>query len=72
MMPFFCLVFAWSGLEQSTNGQVHLNGKLVSGTQKDIGFISQEGDLLTWCPVLANVSLGLEIATYWLGACCLF
>lgn len=50
-----------AGLDRPTNGMVHLNGGKVSGPQKNIGFVSQEGDLLPWRTVLDNVALGLEI-----------
>jgi NitT/TauT family transport system ATP-binding protein len=50
-----------AGLDRPTNGQVHLNGGQVNGPQKDIGFISQEGDLLPWRTASDNVALGLEI-----------
>ncbi len=50
-----------AGLDQPTAGQICINGHSVTGPQKDIGFLSQEGGLLPWRRVLDNVALGLEI-----------
>jgi len=50
-----------AGLDRPTSGQVYLNGGEVTAPRKEVGFISQEGDLLPWRMVLDNVALGLEI-----------
>jgi NitT/TauT family transport system ATP-binding protein len=50
-----------AGLDRPTAGRVCVNGGEVTCPPKDIGFVSQEGDLLPWRRTLANVALGLEI-----------
>jgi NitT/TauT family transport system ATP-binding protein len=50
-----------AGLDRPDSGHVRLDGREVDGPAPDIALVSQEGDLLPWRRVLANVALGLEI-----------
>lgn len=50
-----------AGLESPTTGRVFVDLAHVNGPPKDIGLLSQEGDLLPWRKVLDNVALGPEI-----------
>jgi len=51
-----------AGLESSDRGRVTIGDRLVSGTGREIGYITQEATLLPWRTVLSNVELGLEFA----------
>ncbi|HNQ89351.1 MAG TPA: ABC transporter ATP-binding protein [Verrucomicrobiota bacterium] len=50
-----------AGLEEPTGGEVRFEGGLSDGSNSNLGFISQEGDLLPWRTAIDNVALGLEI-----------
>ncbi|MBP7276406.1 MAG: ABC transporter ATP-binding protein [Kiritimatiellae bacterium] len=50
-----------AGLDRPTEGRIRVDGVEHTGARPDIGFVSQEGDLLPWRRVWANVALGLEI-----------
>ena len=50
-----------AGLETPTRGTVSVARQVVSGPRRDVALVSQEGDLLPWRRVGANVALGLEI-----------
>lgn len=50
-----------AGLDRPTCGEVLVEGRAVVGPRKDIGFVSQDHDLLPWRRVWQNVALGLEL-----------
>lgn len=49
------------GLDNPTSGRISLQGNNTASTVRNIGFVSQHGDLLPWRRVIDNVALGLEI-----------
>ncbi len=51
-----------AGLERADRGRVTIGDRVVSGTMREIGYITQETTLLPWRTVLSNVELGLEFA----------
>lgn len=51
-----------AGLEPPDRGRVTIGDRVVSGTMREIGYITQESTLLPWRTVLSNVELGLEFA----------
>lgn len=50
-----------SGLLTPTSGSILLNGEVVTGTSKKIGYMLQRDHLFEWRTILQNVLLGLEI-----------
>jgi NitT/TauT family transport system ATP-binding protein len=52
-----------AGLEDSTSGQVLLDGKQVSGPGPDRGMVFQGYTLFPWLTVIKNVMFGLELCT---------
>lgn len=50
-----------SGLLQSEDGTILIDGKPVSDTNGSIGYMLQKDHLLEWRTILSNVALGLEI-----------
>lgn len=50
-----------AGLDRPTSGRVIFDGQPAGESSRDVGFVSQEGDLLPWRRVQGNVALGLEI-----------
>jgi NitT/TauT family transport system ATP-binding protein len=49
-----------AGLDQPSSGEVQHHGRPVSGVNTDLGYITQDDNLLPWRTLLANVELGLE------------
>jgi len=49
-----------AGLESPDRGRVIIGDRVVRGTMREIGYITQESTLLPWRTVLSNVELGLE------------
>ena len=49
------------GLESSSGGTAHLDGKLIDGPGRDRGFVFQQDNLLPWRNVLSNAEIGPEI-----------
>ncbi len=50
------------GLLKSNEGKITLNGKLVSGPNKDCAMVFQSHSLFPWRTVLDNITYGLELA----------
>ena len=48
-----------AGLDQPTQGEVHVKGDLVTQPRRDVGFIFQRDALLPWKTLRDNVSLAL-------------
>ncbi|MDB5642474.1 MAG: transporter ATP-binding protein [Hyphomicrobiales bacterium] len=51
-----------AGLESADEGGIFLNGKRVSGPDRDRGFVFQNDSLLPWRNVFDNTVVGLELA----------
>jgi NitT/TauT family transport system ATP-binding protein len=49
-----------AGLDSPDQGRVAVGDRVVGGTMREIGYITQEPTLLPWRTVLSNVELGLE------------
>ncbi|WP_263069166.1 ABC transporter ATP-binding protein [Enterobacter huaxiensis] len=47
------------GLEETTQGEIHISGKRVTGVGKERGIVFQEPRLFPWLSVIDNVMLGL-------------
>lgn len=50
-----------SGLLTPTGGSIAINGKPVSGTSTEVGYMLQKDHLFEWRTILENVFLGLQI-----------
>jgi len=50
-----------SGLLTPTSGEIIINGRQVSGTSYEVGYMLQKDHLFDWRTILENVLLGLEI-----------
>lgn len=51
-----------AGLMPHYDGEILLDGRLVSGTSRDIGVVFQDSSLFPWRSVSKNIEFGLEIA----------
>jgi NitT/TauT family transport system ATP-binding protein len=50
-----------AGLLQPSDGEVRLEGELVTAPKRRVGFIFQESNLMPWRSTLENVALPLEL-----------
>lgn len=50
-----------AGLLQPSTGNIAINGREISGTNEDVGYMLQKDYLFEWRTILQNVMLGLEI-----------
>lgn len=50
-----------SGLISPTEGEVLVDGEIVAGTSRKIGYMLQKDHLFEWRTILQNIRLGLEI-----------
>jgi NitT/TauT family transport system ATP-binding protein len=50
-----------AGLSPVDAGHVEFRGRLVTSVNTDIGYITQDSNLLPWCTVLENIQLPLNI-----------
>lgn len=50
-----------AGLTGATRGEVHLNGRAVTGPRRDIGYVFQRAALLEWRTVRGNILLQAEM-----------
>jgi NitT/TauT family transport system ATP-binding protein len=51
-----------SGLMPPTEGTVELDGKLVQGVTRDIGYVTQQHNLMPWRTLADNVAFPLQVA----------
>jgi len=51
-----------AGLEPASSGKVELDGRAVTGSGGDRGFVFQTDNLLPWRTVFANAIIGREVA----------
>ena len=51
-----------AGLEPASAGEVRLDGRAISGSGGDRGFVFQTDNLLPWRTVFANAIIGREVA----------
>ncbi|MGE5614490.1 MAG: ABC transporter ATP-binding protein [Bacillota bacterium] len=51
-----------AGLLPQSEGEILLDGRLQSGTSRDIGVVFQDSSLFPWRSVRKNIEFGLEIA----------
>jgi len=56
------LIRLLAGLEESTSGQILVDGKPVDGPGRDRGMVFQGYTLFPWLTVVRNVAFGLEMA----------
>jgi NitT/TauT family transport system ATP-binding protein len=49
-----------AGLAPYSSGQIQVNGQLVTGVPKRLGFVFQDAALMPWRTVRANVAMGLN------------
>ncbi|HAG66305.1 MAG TPA: spermidine/putrescine ABC transporter ATP-binding protein, partial [Ruthenibacterium lactatiformans] len=50
-----------AGLLPPTSGRVYVDGEVVTGISRHIGYMLQRDNLLEWRTILSNVLFGLEI-----------
>ena len=50
-----------SGLMPPTEGTVSVNGSLLRGVTRDVGYVTQQPNLMPWRTLIENVSFPLEI-----------
>jgi NitT/TauT family transport system ATP-binding protein len=51
-----------SGLMQPTEGMVELDGSRVQGVTRDVGYVTQQHNLMPWRTLIDNVSFPLQVA----------
>jgi NitT/TauT family transport system ATP-binding protein len=51
-----------SGLSAPSSGRIRINGREIGGTDRDVGFITQQDNLFPWRTLIENVALSLELA----------
>jgi len=51
-----------SGLSAPSSGRILINGREISGTDRAVGFITQQDNLFPWRTLVENVALALELA----------
>jgi NitT/TauT family transport system ATP-binding protein len=51
-----------SGLMRPTEGDAAVDGKSISGVTRDVGYVTQQANLMPWRTLIDNVSFPLEIA----------
>jgi NitT/TauT family transport system ATP-binding protein len=50
-----------SGLMPATEGTILVNGKPLKGVTRDVGYVTQQANLMPWRSLIDNVSFPLEI-----------
>jgi NitT/TauT family transport system ATP-binding protein len=51
-----------SGLSAPSAGHIRLDGRNIAGTDREVGFITQQDNLFPWRTLIDNVALSLELA----------
>lgn len=51
-----------SGLGLPSSGRIRLDGRDILGTNRDVGFVTQQDNLFPWRTLIDNVSFPLELA----------
>src|SRR5262245_66407882 len=51
-----------SGLMRPTKGTVELNGRPVHGVTREVGYVTQQHNLMPWRTLIDNVSFPLQVA----------
>jgi NitT/TauT family transport system ATP-binding protein len=51
-----------SGLAPPSGGRIRLDGRAIVGTDRQVGFITQQDNLFPWRTLIDNVALALELA----------
>jgi NitT/TauT family transport system ATP-binding protein len=51
-----------SGLASPSSGRIRINGREIEGTDREVGFITQQDNLFPWRTLIDNVALPLELA----------
>jgi ABC-type nitrate/sulfonate/bicarbonate transport system ATPase subunit len=51
-----------SGLAPPSSGRIRIDGRTIDGTDRDVGFITQQDNLFPWRTLIDNVALALELA----------
>ena len=51
-----------SGLSSPSRGRIRIDGRDILGTDRDVGFITQQDNLFPWRTLIDNVALPLELA----------
>jgi NitT/TauT family transport system ATP-binding protein len=55
------MLYMIAGLEMPTDGEISLDGKIISGTSPDRSLIFQDPSLFPWLSVIDNVEWGLKM-----------
>ena len=50
-----------SGLMQPSEGTVELDGRIVQGVTRDVGYVTQQHNLMPWRTLIDNVSFPLQV-----------
>jgi NitT/TauT family transport system ATP-binding protein len=50
-----------AGLTPPTSGRIHVNGEVVRGLVPDMGYVTQDSNLLPWMTVDQNIRLPLQV-----------
>jgi NitT/TauT family transport system ATP-binding protein len=51
-----------SGLAPPSSGRIRINGREITTTDRDVGFITQQDNLFPWRTLVDNVALALELS----------
>ena len=51
-----------SGLTAPSSGRIRIGGREISGTDREVGFVTQQDNLFPWRTLIDNVALALELA----------
>ncbi len=51
-----------SGLTAPSSGRIRIDGREIAGTDREVGFVTQQDNLFPWRTLIDNVALALELA----------